>query len=159
MVEILRIVSAFGIKGAVRAVLYTDNLDQYKKLYDQDRKEYDFRVLHRKGNTTVLSLGGITDRNDAEQLVNSSFFVKKTDMPALEENKFYIFDLIGKKIKVADTDKELQIIDVKNFGAGDLIELAEDNQESFFVPFTKENFPETGDSMVISEKAYGDFQN
>lgn len=159
MIEILRITSAFGIKGAIRVILYTENLNQYNRLYDQNEKKYVFQILHAKGNTAILSLDNVTDRNMAEQLVGTSLFIKKTDVPILGKNKFYIFDLIGKKIKVLNDDADLQIVDVKNFGAGDLIELREEGSSSFFVPFTEENFPEIKEKMFLSAKAYKDFKN
>lgn len=160
MVEILRVTAAFGIKGAVRVFLYTDDINHYKKIYDRDGNEFRFKLLNQKGGSAVIKLDSIDNRNDAEKLKGASFYVKKEDLPKLDENQFFICDLIGQKVSVIGEDVDLEIIDVKNFGAGDLIEISEEGaKDSFFVPFTKENFPETDGEISISFETYRNFKN
>lgn len=160
MVEILRVTAAFGIKGAVRVFLYTDDINHYKKIYDRDGNEFRFKLLNQKGGNAVIKLDSIDNRNDAEKLKGASFYVKKEDLPKLDENQFFICDLIGQKVSVIGEDVDLEIIDVKNFGAGDLIEISEEGaKDSFFVPFTKENFPETDGEISISFETYRNFKN
>lgn len=160
MVEILRVTAAFGIKGAVRVFLYTDDINHYKKIYDRDGNEFRFKLLNQKGGSAVIKLDSIDNRNDAEKLKGASFYVKKEDLPKLDENQFFICDLIGQKVSVIGEDVDLEIIDVKNFGAGDLIEISEEgSKDSFFVPFTKENFPETDGEISISFETYRNFKN
>lgn len=159
MIEILRVTAAFGIKGAVRVVLFSNNIKKYKKLYDQNGNAYDFRILNQKNDTAVLMLSSISDRTSAEKLKGAFFFIKREDMQILDEDKFYVCDLIGMNLKVLKSSElELKIIDVKNFGAGDLIEISE-GKSSFYVPFTKENFPEEEGELFLSKKAYEDFKN
>ena len=160
MVEILRVTAAFGIKGAVRVFLYTDDINHYKKIYDRNGNEFRFKLLNQKGGSAVIKLDSIDNRNDAEKLKGASFYVKKEDLPKLDENQFFICDLIGQKVSVIGEDVDLEIIDVKNFGAGDLIEISEErSKDSFFVPFTKENFPETDGEISISFETYRNFKN
>ena len=163
MIEILRVTAAFGIKGAVRVFLYTDNVNHYKKIYDRDGDEYRLKLLNQKGNTAVIKLDSIDNRNEAENLKGMSFFVKKEDLPKLDENQFFICDLIGQKVSVigeVEKNVDLKIINVKNFGAGDLIEISEKGEkDSFFIPFTKENFPETDGEIAISSETYKNFKN
>ena len=160
MVEILRITAAFGIKGAVRVFLYTDNINHYKKIYDRDGNEFRFKLLSPKGDTAVIKIDFVDDRNEAEKLKGMSFFVKKEDLPKLDENQFFIYDLIGQKVSVIGENINLKIVDVKNFGAGDLIEILEEGaKDSFFIPFTKENFPEIDGEISISSETYKNFGN
>lgn len=142
----------------MRVLLYTENINHYKRLYDRSGKGYAFQIQRCAGNTAVLVLETITDRTAAERLRGVSLFVKKSDMPSLKEDEFYIHDLIGKKVRVVGLYNELEVIDVKNFGAGDLIELWE-SEESFFVPFTKANLPEKDGQMFLSREAYEAFKN
>lgn len=160
MVEILRITAAFGIKGAVRVFLYTDNINHYKKIYDRDGNEFRFKLLSPKGDTAVIKIDSVDDRSEAEKLKGVSFFVKKEDLPKLDENQFFICDLIGQKVSVIGENINLKIVDVKNFGAGDLIEILEEGaKDSFFIPFTKENFPEIDGEISISSETYKNFGN
>jgi len=160
LIEILRVTAAFGIKGAVRVFLYTDNINRYKKIYDRDGNGFRFKVLNQKNNSAVIKLESVNDRNEAEKLKRIPFFVNKEDLPKLDSDQFFICDLIGQKVSVVGEESDLKIIDVKNFGAGDLIEISEAGaKDSFFIPFTKENFPETGGEISISSETYRNFKN
>ncbi len=160
MIEILRVTAAFGIKGAVRVFLYTDNINHYKKIYDRDGNEFCFKVLNQKSNTAILKFESINDRNEAEKLKGISFYVNKEDLPKLDSDQFLICDLIGQQVFVIGEEVDLEIIDVKNFGAGDLIEISETGaKNSFFIPFTRENFPETEEGISISSETYRNFKN
>ena len=160
MVEILRVTAAFGVKGAVRVFLYTDNIDHYKKIYNRDGDGFVFKILSKKSNTAVIKFDFVNNRNEAEWLKGVSFYVRKEDLPKLENDQFFFCDLIGQKVSVIGENLDLKIIDVKNFGAGDLIEILEKgSRDSFFIPFTKENFPETDGEISISSETYRNFKN
>ncbi len=160
MIEILRVTAAFGIKGSVRVFLYTDNINHYKKIYDYNRNVFCFKVLNQKNNTAIIKLDAVNDRNEAEKLKGVSFYVNKEDLPKLKNDQFFICDLIGQKVSVIGENIDLKIVDVKNFGAGDLIEISENGtKDSFFIPFTKENFPETYGEISISSETYRNFKN
>ena len=160
MIEILRVTAAFGIKGAVRVFLYTDNINHYKKIYDCNRNEFRFKILNQKNNTAVIKFESVNNRNEAENLKGILFYVNKEDLPKLRDDQFFICDLIGQKISVIGKNVDLEIIDVKNFGAGDLIEISEKGEkDSFFIPFTKEIFPETGGKISSSSETYKTFKS
>ena len=160
MIEILRVTAAFGIKGAVRVFLYTDNINHYKKIYDRDGNGFRFKILNQKNHIAVLKFESVNARNEAEKLKGISFYVNKGDLPKLGSDQFFIHDLIGQKVSVVGEEVDLKIIDVKNFGAGDLIEISEAGaKNSFFIPFTKENFPETDGGISISSETYRNFKN
>ncbi len=162
MIEILRVTAAFGIKGAVRVFLYTNNIDYYKKIYDLNGNEFRFKILsiNERNNTAVIKLNSVDDRTAAESLRGTSFYVDKKDLPKLNEDQFFICDLIGHEVSVVGKDINLKIVDVKNFGAGDLIEILEKGaKDTFFIPFTKENFPETGGEISITFETYKNFKN
>ena len=119
-----------------------------------------FKILNQKNNTAVIKFESVNDRNEAEKLKGISFYVKKEDLPSLNSNQFFICDLIGQKVSVIGKNVDLEIVDVKNFGAGDLIEISEKGaKDSFFIPFTKENFPETNGEISISSETYRNFKN
>ncbi len=144
----------------MRVFLYTDNLDYYDKIYDCDENAFRFEILSRKNSTAVIKFAFVNDRDDAEQLKGTPFYVKKEDLPKLDEGQFFICDLIGQKVSVIGEDIDLKIIDVKNFGAGDLIEISEkESDNSFFIPFTKENFPESNGEIFITSETYKNFKN
>jgi len=159
VIEILHIGAPFGIKGAVRVVLYTKNIRYYKKLFYSTGDACSFHVLREDGVSAILTLEGIIDRNTAEKLKGQSLYVRRQDMPKLKTSEFFINDLIGQTVNCTGIDQNLTIVGVDNFGAGDLIELKDKDDSRFYVPFTEANFPEINGKMCLSENAYKGFKN
>jgi ribosomal 30S subunit maturation factor RimM len=50
------------------------------------------------------------------------------------------------------------ITNVENFGAGDLIEISH-KDDKFLVPFTRENFPDSGEEIFMTLEAFNGFKN
>ncbi len=158
LIEIMHVTAPFGIKGAVRVFLYTDDIGKYRKVYDQEGHSFSFCVQSKKKDTAVVKFESVNDRNEAEKLKGMSFYVNREDMPGLDIDQFYVCDLIGKKVLVDGEDKNLTIVDVKNFGAGDLIEISEQNNpNTFYIPFTKENFI-TDEEFSITFETYKNYK-
>ncbi len=142
VIEVLRVVGAFGIKGQLRAILFSDNICAYKKVYASDGCEFDFRVVRFVGGKhAIISLSGINDRTKALSFKGSALYVKRGDLEQAQKNEYYVCDLIGEKVKIIDhEDISCKVVNVFNFGAGDLIEISY-KDGTFLVPFKKENFP------------------
>ena len=87
------------------------------------------QAVQEKGRWIVRKLGGMQER---QARVDASR-INWLDTPQL--------DFLGKKIGI--------IIDVANFGAGDIIEIRFNNDTEEMFPFTKEFFPEIGKDYVV----------
>jgi 16S rRNA processing protein RimM len=160
LTEILRITGAFGVRGALRAWPFSVNLCNYDRIFDKHGNCFTFRVTKFLGGSrVVIAIDGVHDRDAAESLKGEVFYVKKSDLPPVGENEFYLCDLIGKDVFVADSDIQCRVTGAENFGAGDLIELSHENA-TFLVPFTRENFPDTNDGRLqITPEAFYGFKN
>lgn len=159
MIEILRITAPFGIKGAVRVCAYTNDLKKYQNLFEENGTPHKFKIVKSLGsNNLVISLDSSLTRNDAEKLRGTTLYINREDLQSVGDNTFYVCDLIGQDVKVEQSDIKLKISDVQSFGAGDLIELS-DGEKTFFVPFTKDNFPEIDGKTVLTREAYEGFKN
>ncbi|MDR1561435.1 MAG: hypothetical protein LBS23_03730, partial [Holosporaceae bacterium] len=60
------------------------------------------------------------------------------------------------RVHVLGTNIECDIVGIYNFGAGDLLEISY-NANTFLIPFTKENFPNSDDKIAIARKAFNVF--
>lgn len=157
----MRVTEPFGIEGAVRVFLFTDQLKNYSKIFDKNGEKFLFRIKKTEPeNRAVIFLEGIADRNAAESLKGAFFYLKREQLPQTKDNEFYLCNLIGEKVRVENTRIFCEIKSVQNYGAGDLIELSHGDR-LFLVPFTKENFPDitTNDAVqiCISEDAFRNF--
>lgn len=151
MVEIFQVVGSFGIRGGLKVRSYTDDLNFYKKVYDESGNEFSVRV-ERSG--AVVHLDGVNDRNAADSLRGKTFYVSRSDLKETKKNEFYICDLVGQEVSVENSDLRCKVVSFQNYGAGDLVELLF-NGKKFLVPFTKQNFPY--EELIISQEAFKGF--
>ena len=120
-----KIVNTQGIKGEIRVIPTTDDINRFKKL-----KEI---YIFRKGNLdlyeiegvrfhkqfVLLKLKGIDSINDAELLKNTEIKIPKELAIPCEKDEYYISDLYG--MKVLAGEEEIGIIeDIIFTGANDV---------------------------------------
>ena len=89
----------------------------------------------------IISLKGINDRNQAENLKQYKLLVQKNDIPKLKNNEFHLNQLLDLKVKLLvknelkTTGKVIDLITENN----DLIVIKLDkNNKSVLIPFVKE---------------------
>jgi 16S rRNA processing protein RimM len=159
MLEILRVIGAYGTRGATRVFSLSKNIAQYKKIRDKNGGEFSFRIMRFLGDNKLAAfIGDSNDRNAAEALKGEVFYVEKSDLPPIAENEVYVCDLIGKEARVVDSDIKCEITGAENYGAGDLIEISCEG-DKFLVPFTKENFPDSAAEILITAEAFNGFKS
>lgn len=104
-IEIGKIVGVQGLNGEVRVYPSTDFPERFEepgqrwlKYPNQSTPQpvelVQGRLIENKG-IFVVQLAGVTDRNQAEALRGCVMFVPQGDRPHLEEDEYYIQDLIG----------------------------------------------------------------
>ncbi len=147
-----RIGAAHGIKGSLRIKSYTQNpldLGKYGPLFDDKGNTYTLKNIRPQKTMVIVRFKEITSRNQAEPLNGTELFVAESAIPTdLAEEEFFVKDLVG--MDVLDQNNALigTIIDVPNFGAGDLLEISPKMQgggfsdATYYLAFTKANVPE-----------------
>ena len=142
--HVARIATAHGIKGYVRAKIFMENphdIEDYNPLYTSETGAETLHITLKNPikNQWLLEIDGISDRNEAEKLRNLDLYINADALPDAEEGAVYYKDLIG---LTACNDKGAQvgkIINVDNFGSGDLLEIKPLDGDSFYLPF-KDDF-------------------
>jgi len=139
--------AAHGIKGEVRLQSFTGDpaaIGRYKPLSDAAGRPFTLTSLrHVKGDLFVARVEGIKDRTAAEALVNRELFVPRAALPPPDEDEFYLTDLIGLDARVASGERLGTVLNILNFGGGDILEIVpEGGGETLLLPFTKEVVPE-----------------
>lgn len=153
------ITSAHGIQGQVKIKTFTvecESISAYGDLYDKNGTVVlieSKRVI--SNNSLIATIKGIKDRNAAEALRNTKLYVLKSAFPELEEEEFYYEDLMGSDLYVypknADSMPIGKVLQVYNFGAGDILELQlvrNGKPVGATIPFTQEAVP----NLNVSEK-------
>lgn len=142
--EIGQIVNTFGIKGMVKIVPFTDNIerfDELKKVYIVDkksRKEYEVEEVKYHKNMVLMKFKGIEKVEEAESLRNCYLEIDRKDAKQLEEDTYYIVDLIGLDV-YTDEGKNLgKLDDVFNTGSNDIYVVKDELGKQILLPAIKE---------------------
>lgn len=133
-----------GIKGEVRVKPFGDPemLDQYGKLETADGRSFKIKRMRPQKNMLVVKFEGINTREDSEALNGVELFVDRAKLPEPEADEFYVSDLIGMSVFI-EGDLSGRVVDVPNFGAGDMIEIEpEAGGSTYYLPFTEAVVPE-----------------
>ncbi len=141
---------AHGVRGAVTIKPFTENPDgvgAYGPVQTEDgSKTFEVTITGRAKAGVTAKLEGIETREQAQALKGTRLYVPRDRLPEAEEDEFYIADLIGLRV-IDRTGAQLgDVVQVADFGAGDLMEVAlvgsdKDKKKTVFVPFTLDVVP------------------
>ena len=93
------VVGVHGIKGEVKVKSFTEvdrDLDKYGPVENKaGDKVFSVKVTGHSKELLRVKIKGVDDRNLAETLVGTEFYVSKSALPEPEEDEYYHADLIG----------------------------------------------------------------
>ena len=146
LICIASISGAFGVKGEVKVKSFTDDPKDclsYGPLRDEHGEVFLRITAHRPvKNGFAVYAKEVETREQAQALSGTKLYVFRSDMPEPDEDEFYFEDLIGLEVKTTDGKRMGKIIQVHNFGAGDMLEVSGTKDvPQFFHPFTKVGVP------------------
>ncbi|TXH37698.1 MAG: 16S rRNA processing protein RimM [Rhodospirillaceae bacterium] len=157
MVLVGAITGAHGVRGEVKVKSFTAEpaaITAYGPLFDESgTRRFDLTLTAKGGDlptkaasSKALLIGridGIVDRTKAEALKGQRLFVPRAQLPANEDpEEFYLTDLIGLAVRDKHGADFGRVIDVANYGAGDLLMVEGSAEGDFDVPFAKAFVPE-----------------
>jgi 16S rRNA processing protein RimM len=142
-----RVAGAFGVKGEVRITSFTAEplaLVDYATLLGEDGQTALTLTGGRAGKGGVVARAKeIATREQAEAARGLKLYIPRSALPEPDdEDEFYVADLIGMSVVSAEGDLLGRVRSVRDFGAGDLLEVAPPAGESWWLPFTKDAVPE-----------------
>ena len=123
LLTIGKIVKPQGVKGELKVQLYTSyekGVKNLKTVYvDQIGKKNIKTVSVRFGFAYIL-FEGYSSRNEVENLRNLEISASKEDMKIVEDDIFYIEDVIGCEVFDENKNKIGVLEDVEQYGAADV---------------------------------------
>jgi len=159
-VVVAQIGAAHGIKGEVRLKSFTEvplAVASYGPLSAADGRTFEIVAARAAAGSSspemlVVKVKGIGDRNAAEKLNGTELSVPQERLPPVAEGEFYHADLIGLAAVTVSGQSLGTVVNVPNYGAGDLLEIAPASGSTILVPFTEAVVPEidvAGGRVVI----------
>lgn len=132
-----KIVTTHGIRGEVKIMPYTDYpelLCNFDRLFiGKDHREIGVERSRVFKNTVIAKLEGIDTPEAAEKLRNKILYMHRDDLE-LDEDTYFIQDLIGMEVRDADSGIVYgNIADVMQTGANDVYVIQGGDRE-YLVP-------------------------
>ena len=132
-----------GLKGEVKIIVNTFEFNTIKSMSSYLINErgliWNFQYLKIRKDKLIGKFQECNSRNCVEKLTGKKIFIDKSNLPKIKKNQFYVFDLINCKVKTINNKLLGNIINIDNFGAGDLINIKKTNNKSFYIPMNEEN--------------------
>ena len=141
---------AHGLKGEVRLKSHTGDpqaIAGYRPLIASNGKTFSLKnVRPAPGGAPDLLIAivdGVTTREASEALNRVQLYVERDKLPPPdEEDEFLLADLIGLSVQNEAGEIIGTVVDVPNYGGGDLLEIAPvPSGPTAFLPFTKAFVP------------------
>ncbi|MEI3356403.1 MAG: ribosome maturation factor RimM [Clostridia bacterium] len=124
--EIGQIVNTFGIKGMVKVMPFTENIERFSKMktvYVKNKKEnkkYEIEEVKYHKNMVLIKFKGIENPEQADLLRQSYLLVDRADEEPLEEGTYYIVDMIGLEVYTEEGELLGILEDIFNTGSNDI---------------------------------------
>ena len=131
--------STHGIRGEVKVFPTTDEPARFKKLKKvlldtgKERLELEIQSVKFFEQFVVVKFRGIGNINDIEKYKGKSLMVPREDAVQLEEDEYYIADLIGMEV-YTDGGRFGTLKDVMETGANEVYIIDSDEHGEVLVP-------------------------
>lgn len=140
LMEIGQIVNTYGIKGFIKVVPFTDNINRFEDLetvYVETKKElenFEIEEVKYSKNTVLLKLKGIDDINIAEKYRNCYLKISRENAVKLPEDTYFIVDLLDMKVYTEEDIYLGNIIDVYPTGSNDIYVVKNEEGKQILLP-------------------------
>jgi 16S rRNA processing protein RimM len=154
-----KIFSAHGIKGYVKIFPLTDDIERFyslKNVYLQEGKEtlsLSIEDILLKDKFVLIKFGQINNRTDAEKLKDNFIYIDRTHAVTLDEDEYFIEDLIGLSAYDTNNINIGTVSDVIQTGAVDVLVIK--GQKEFLIPALKKNVQPLIDKGLIKVDTTG----
>ena len=140
-----KIVAPHGVRGDIRILPLTEKPDLFldlEYLLLEGGKKLTVKNARFQKRMILVTTKEITSMNEAELLRDKNIYIKAEDLPELEDDEFYVADLVG--IPVYDLEgKQIGTFkDSLSTGSNDVYIIAVPGAKDILVPALKEHFKE-----------------
>lgn len=139
-IEIAQIMGTHGVRGDLRIRPYNDDTSVFKKgnliFLKQGNKYNQFEITSASPLNKGLKvhLSGIDDKDNAHRLYKAGVFVTRESLPKLDEDEFYLSDMVGMEMLDHVNGRNYgTITDIMETGANDCY-VVENEEFEMLVP-------------------------
>ena len=134
------ITTTHGVRGEVKVYPTTDperfpELDYVLLDTGREKRKLEIQNVKYFKNLVILKFKGIDNINDIEKYKGKSLFVTRENAVELEEDEYYIGDLIGMEVYTDDSEERFGVLkDVMETGANEVYIITSENHGEVLLP-------------------------
>ena len=138
------ITTTHGVRGEVKVYPTTDEPERFLDLEyvlldtGKELRRLDIKNVRFFKNLVILKFDGIDNINDIEKYKRCSLYVTREHAVALEEDEYFIADMIGMEVCTEDGNIFGTLKDVIETGANDVYVIENAEHGEVLVPAIKE---------------------
>ena len=140
-----KIIAPHGVRGEFRIMPDTDNPKQFLKLKNiclDDGQILTVETVRFHKQFILMTVGEVTDMDQAEKLRNKRIVVTREELPPLEKGRFYVSDIIGFDVITPEGEKIGTLKNVITPGSTDVFVITGVNGEEIMVVAIDSNIKE-----------------
>ncbi len=123
-IRVGKIVNTHGIKGDVKILPLTDDINRFEKLHsiyiEDDKNPMKIEKVWYSKGFVMLKFKGYDSINDVIKYKDKYIVIDEKDALELPEDSYFIFEIIGLKVFCSDGNELGEIIDVLQPGGNDV---------------------------------------
>lgn len=149
---------AHGVKGEVKVVPETDDPTRFrgfKRAVGREgtaERELTFTSVRiqttGRGLTPILHIDGVNSREEAEAMRGIELYVPAASLP-LEEDEFFLHDLIGLGVETEDGEALGRVVDVIELPAASTIVVEREERDDLLIPLIPEFVLDVDEERVL----------
>jgi len=140
LVLIGKIVGIHGVKGNCKLLSYAESLSVFQPgsevlvaTSSGQKKYYEINWVKPHSRVDLMSLKGVSTRDQAQTIVGSELFIEKAQLPDLEEGSYYWYDLIGLDVFTVDEKYLGRVESIIRTGSNDVY-VVKHNDSEILIP-------------------------
>jgi 16S rRNA processing protein RimM len=162
-IAIGKILRPHGVKGFARILPLTDDPARFRLLKEAWLRNHENELLRFaiekvaiQPRMVLLKLQGIDSREQVERLRDVEIVIDRKDCLPLDEDTYYIFDLIGSTVRTTSGEPVGTLEDVLEYPASDIFVIRKNEQE-ILIPAVAQFIKKINieDSTIIIEPIEG----
>lgn len=137
---------AHGVRGEASVEPWTDSPDRFAELHDvtlvspDETKTRDARIVSTRAHAgrALVKFEGVDSPEDVQPLQNWTVEIAESSARKLDENEYFLHDLIGLTLVDAEGRERGVVIDAYEGGGGVLLNVKRADGRAYEVPFASQ---------------------
>lgn len=138
--EVGQIVNTFGIKGQVKVVPFTDDVERFEEInevYIEKKNElqlFQIEQVNYHKNMVIIKFKGINTIEEAEKYRNCYLKIDRKHAKKLPKDTYFIADLLGLPVYTDEGKLLGKVDDIYNSGSSDIYVVKDEMGKQVLLP-------------------------